>query len=230
MARFWSGAANGLVPGLLAGLILGFLLLAVVSPLIVKAETYENHSEEGFDGPSNARDVGTILGAIVIGSAYGVILSAIYGLTAKTSPARPVFRGLGFGLLAYFFVSLIPSLGFLPNPPGVEAKAAASVRQAWWLGIMLLEVTGLTAYFLIVSRRVFSSGLWNRLLGLSALAALMSIPFLLGLPNELSSVSIPSQLLFRFRVASLSTLLVFWLVLGALIGGFNSWGTGDYRA
>src|SRR3990172_7394279 len=131
--RFLSTLVGGLVPGLAAGLILGLLVLTFLTPLILSAEKYEDHPGKQIAGSSGQRNIGTVLGAIIVGSAYGLILASAYELTAKKPPLRPIIRGLKFGLLGYFIVFFIPSLAFLPNPPGVEAQALPAVRQTWWV-------------------------------------------------------------------------------------------------
>lgn len=221
--RFLSTVISGLIPGLIAGLILGLLVLTFISPLIFSAEKYEGHSGRQMEGRSGQRNIATVLGTIIVGSAYGLILASAYELTAKRPPPPPIVRGLKFGLLGYFIFSFIPSLAFLPNPPGVEAQASPAVRQTWWLSIIILEVIGLFIYSLVFRRFQSRSRVHGHLFGLMSFIAIALIPFILGLPNGLDKIIIPAQLLILFRVASFATMLVFWLILGVLVGWFNGW-------
>ena len=216
--RFWPVVVTGLLAGLLAGLLLGALIIKFSSPLILRAEKYESHHGEGASGSGRQRNVGTVLGSAVIGTVYGLMLSTVFALTTKRRMTKHLARGLGYGVVAYLVISFIPSMAFLPNPPGVEAKAAAEVRQAWWLAIIVAEGLGIAMYAFVTRRLQTWRPLLRRLMGLAGFTALTAIPFLLGPPNQLRETLIPMRLLLNFRLTSLAILLVFWLALGASVG------------
>ncbi len=214
---------SGLIAGLIAGLILGLLTIAFIAPLVILSEEFESDPETAAGFPVNQRNVFTVIGTIVLGTVYGLILSAVFNLTGRRGRKRFALRGLGFGLLAYLIVSFIPSLAFPPNPPGVEAQASVAVRQGWWLGIIGFEVAGLFAYALTFRHLRTRGKTRARLAGLAAFAGTTSIPFLVGPANKLGEVLVPAQLILDFQLASSAVFLIFWLTLGSLVGWFSGW-------
>lgn len=225
--RLWSIAGNGLLAGLISGLVLGFLILVFLGPLILSAEKYESDHGEHAAGSQNQRQLGTMLGAVILGTIYGLVLAAAYAVIDKIRIPWPVLRGLVFGLLGYALISLVPSLAFLPNPPGVEMVASATSRQGWWLAIIGLEITGLIIYHAIFKYWKFNRPLIGHALGLAFLAMLVLIPFVVGIPNQVDRTLVPDALLTNFRLISLLILLCFWVVLGLSVGFLHAWHNRD---
>lgn len=214
--------------GLLAGLALTAVQMVAVTPIIVKAEVFEDaapaapappvahaHSEahehhhdhtawKPEDGAE--RTLFTVLADVTMAVGYGLLLCAALTLRG----GRPTWRqGLLWGAAGYLVVFVAPSLGLPPELPGTSA-APVGERQLWWMMAAAGTAAGLA---LIAFGR---SWLWA-LAGLVLLGA----PHLVSAPQPLVHTSAaPEDLVHAFRLASAFTNAVFWLVLGALSAFF----------
>ncbi|MBI3353982.1 MAG: CbtA family protein [Nitrospirae bacterium] len=194
---------NGVIAGLIAGIILGILTLTIITPLILKAEKFENsvtvikdggasHEHgEGEEMPFYKRLLLTMVGTTTLGAASGIILSIVYLYFRN----KGIKKGLILGFLGFLFVNLLPGLGLPPNPPGVETIAEVENRQLWW--------------FLLI--------------GAAALISLVviSIPFIFGSPSGIKYSLVPDDLITVFRIASFTVAFIFWLFLGGFVAYFN---------
>lgn len=218
--------------GLLAGLALTAVQMVAVTPIILKAEVFEDaaapaapavpapahahadadahghHHEHAGWKPENGveRTLFTVLADITMGVACALLLCA--ALTLRGS--RPSWRqGLLWGVAGYLAVFVAPSLGLPPELPGTSA-APLGERQLWWAMAAVATAGGMG---LIAFGR---SWLWA-LAGVLLLAA----PQLVNAPQPLVHTSAaPEDLAHAFRLASAFTNAVFWLVLGSLAAVF----------
>jgi cobalt transporter subunit CbtA len=121
---------------------------------------------------------------------------------------RPgIKQGLLWGCAGFAAFSLAPALGLPPELPGAPA-ADLLARQTWWIGTVLATALGLSCI-------AFSRQPWVRALGVVALV----MPHLIGAPGGMDSGESPVAHFERaFVAASLGTMLVFWVIMGALSG------------
>lgn len=210
--------------GLIAALVLTVVQLLWVSPLILKAETYEKsepaaalveeHAHEHADGAAAGhhhdaeawepedgwqRILSTTGGNLVVAVGFALMLAGLFTLRApgKTS------EGLLWGLAGFAVFTLAPSLGLPPEVPGTAA-ADLSLRQTWWIGTAAATAAGLALL-------VFGRHWVLRIVGL----ALLVVPHVIGAPQpEVHSSLAPESLAHEFILASLVTNAVFWVALG----------------
>jgi len=214
--------------GLLAGLALTAVQMVAVTPIIVKAEVFEDaapaapappvahvhadahehHHDHAAWKPEDGaeRTLFTVLADVTMAVGYGLLLCAALTLRG----GRPTWRqGVLWGAAGYLVVFVAPSLGLPPELPGTSA-APVGERQLWWMMTAAGTAAGLA---LIAFGR---SWLWA-LAGLVLLGA----PHLVSAPQPLVHTSAaPEDLVHAFRLASACTNAVFWLVLGALTAFF----------
>lgn len=214
--------------GLLAGLALTAVQMVAVTPIIVKAEVFEDaapaapappvahvhadahehHHDHAAWKPEDGaeRTLFTVLADVTMAVGYGLLLCAALTLRG----GRPTWRqGVLWGAAGYLVVFVAPSLGLPPELPGTSA-APVGERQLWWMMTAAGTAAGLA---LIAFGR---SWLWA-LAGLVLLGA----PHLVSAPQPLVHTSAaPEDLVHAFRLASAFTNAVFWLVLGALTAFF----------
>lgn len=214
--------------GLLAGLALTAVQMVAVTPIIVKAEVFEDaapaapappvahvhadahehHHDHAAWKPEDGaeRTLFTVLADVTMAVGYGLLLCA----TLTLRGGRPTWRqGVLWGAAGYLVVFVAPSLGLPPELPGTSA-APVGERQLWWMMTAAGTAAGLA---LIAFGR---SWLWA-LAGLVLLGA----PHLVSAPQPLVHTSAaPEDLVHAFRLASACTNAVFWLVLGALTAFF----------
>ncbi|MFJ3053347.1 CbtA family protein [Pseudomonas nitroreducens] len=213
--------------GLIAALVLTVVQLLWVSPLILKAETYEkaepaaalveeNH-EHAHDHAAGAvaahehdveawepedgwqRILSTTGGNLVVAVGFALMLAGLFTLRepGKTS------EGLLWGLAGFAVFTLAPSLGLPPEVPGTAA-ADLALRQTWWIGTAAATAGGLALL-------VFGRNWALRGIGI----ALLVVPHVIGAPQpEVHSSLAPESIAHEFIVASLITNAVFWAALG----------------
>ncbi|MCP8464136.1 CbtA family protein [Pseudomonas sp. ZM23] len=209
--------------GLIAALVLTVVQLLWVSPLILKAETYEKaepaatlveeHSHEHADGghhhdeeawePEDGwqRILSTTGGNLVVAVGFALMLAGLFTLR---EPSR-VSEGLLWGLAGFAVFTLAPSLGLPPEVPGTAA-ADLTLRQTWWIATAASTAAGLALLVLGRNRVLRGVGL-----------VLLVVPHVIGAPQpEVHSSLAPESVAHEFIIASLVTNAVFWAALGLL--------------
>lgn len=227
------------IAGLLAGIVLACLQAYATVPLILKAEVYEQAGgghehpapaapaadagaattamstpapaaaapaeEEGWAPADGAERFSfNVVSNIVTGIGFALILVAFSEFAGGIGNWR---QGVFWGLAGFAVFTLAPGLGLLPELPAMPA-ADLLPRQIWWVATVVATAIGLA---LIAFRRS---------LPLTILAvALIVAPHIVGAPQPASyDTPIPEGLHHQFVVAVTITNLVFWLVLGAVVG------------
>ncbi|WP_407526094.1 CbtA family protein [Methylobacterium oryzisoli] len=219
-----------LVAGFLAACVASGLQFALTSPLILRAERYEQGSaphaqaapliilahsghssaeaapaaEAWQPGPGLPRLAFTALATLVSGVGYALLLGAI--LVADGRRITPG-EGLRFAVGGFLAASLAPAIGLPPELPGMGGEAL-ELRQAWWLATAL--ATGAGLYLLATRRGVFAAAL--------ALVLIVA-PHLWGAPHAgEGGGALPAAMAAQFAARSLAVSFAFWAVLGLAFG------------
>lgn len=230
------------IAGLVAGVALACMQAYATVPLILKAEIYEQaggghdhaaapaapaENAAGTTAMSSAapapaeamapaegegwapadgfeRFAFSVVANIVTGIGFALVLVAVSEFAGGIGNWR---QGVFWGLAGFAVFTLAPGLGLPPELPAMPAADLVQ-RQIWWWATVVATAAGLG---LIVFRRS---------LPLVALAvALIVAPHIVGAPQPNSfETAIPEGLHHQFVVAVTLTNLVFWLVLGAVVG------------
>ena len=207
--------------GILAGVVLTLVQQFTVVPLLLEAEALE-HAAAGApsQAPAIARDTTvhpahaapehlqrSLLSAaanVTLAVGLAALLAAAMFLAAADLGWR---SGLLWGAAAYLVFFVAPSLGLPPELPGTEA-AGLGQRQAWWLLAAACTAGGLG---LLIQARALPL----RIVGIAVLA----IPHLLGAPQPaVHGGTAPAHLLYAFTIATAGVNLIFWLLLGSILG------------
>ncbi|ESY85991.1 cobalt transporter subunit CbtA [Mesorhizobium sp. LNHC220B00] len=146
----------------------------------------------------------SVVANIVTGIGFALVLVAVSEFFGGVGNWR---QGVFWGLAGFAVFTLAPGLGLQPELPAMPA-ADLLPRQIWWTATAAATAIGLG---LIVFRRS---------LPLAILAVLLIVaPHVVGAPQPDSfETPIPEGLHHQFVVAVTVTNLVFWLVLGAIVG------------
>lgn len=211
---FFRVFASAVLAGLLAGLVLTGLQLAVTSPLILTAETFEtvtppapagehqHAEEEAIEGPK--RMLYTGIATVSTGVGFALLLVAAMALRGTRVDAR---TGLLWGAAGFAVFALAPGFGLPPELPGSVAAELAP-RQAWWIATAAATAIGL--WGIAFGRH------WALIVGGIVLLAL---PHVVGAPHPPEGVGrVPPELAAHFTAASFGLAAVFWLILGAVAG------------
>ncbi|MFK7816996.1 MAG: CbtA family protein [Gammaproteobacteria bacterium] len=199
-----------LISGAIAGLMLGGLQHFTVVPMILEAESYEisdtnetHTADEETEawGPKDGaeRTFFTITNSVIVGIGFGLLLSACYAIRRKVTWQQ----GALWGLAGFIAFHLAPSFGLPPELPG-DAAAQLEQRQVWWTLTVILTALGLWII-------AFQPKPYLKLFGV----ALLALPHIFGAPQpEVHQGLAPESLRTAFRISSLATNAVFWVVLG----------------
>ncbi|RWP68081.1 CbtA family protein [Mesorhizobium sp.] len=224
------------IAGLVAGVVLACMQAYATVPLILKAEVYEQaggghtHAhglapaaagsnamssavpaeaataeEEGW-APADGfeRFAFNVVANVVTGIGFALILVAASEFAGGIGKWR---QGMFWGLAGFAVFTLAPNLGLPPELPAMPPADLAQ-RQIWWTATVVATAAGLG---LLAFRK-------SLLLAVIAVALIVA-PHIVGAPQPDSFESpIPEGLHHQFVVAVTLTNLVFWLVLGAVVG------------
>lgn len=234
------------IAGLVAGIALACMQAYATVPLILKAEVYEkagggHHHDHAASTNNNAmssaapadnamssaapapaeaaapaEDEGwapadgferfafNVVANIVTGVGFGLILVAVSEFAGGIGNWR---QGVFWGLAGFAVFTLAPGLGLPPELPAMPA-AELLPRQIWWISTVAATAIGLGLI-------AFRKSLPLAILGVALIVA----PHIVGAPQpESFETAIPEGLHHQFVVAVTLTDLVFWLVLGAVVG------------
>jgi cobalt transporter subunit CbtA len=225
MAIFRNAVLLAAVAGLLAGLALALMQNFATVPLILQAETFEGagghdhglaaeeheHEAEEDEGwaPANGlpRIFFTTLANVVTAIGFALVLVVASELAGGIADWR---QGMMWGLAGFAVFILAPGLGLPPELPAMPAADLAA-RQVWWIGTVIATAAGLALILLGRTAPLAVVGV-----------GLLVLPHLLGAPQPDSHSSpIPADLHQRFVVLVTVTGLLFWVLLGALVGALR---------
>lgn len=233
MNTFRNTVFAAVVAGLFAGLLMAVMQSFSTVPLILQAETFENAGEEAAPADATAahehdaaapahehdpegwapadgfeRTFYTFAANVVTAIGFALLLVVASELAGGVLSWR---QGVLWGLAGFAVFTLAPGLGLPPELPAMPA-ADLGERQVWWWFAVIATAAGLA---LIAFK---GTALWS-LVGL----ALIVVPHLVGAPQPVSHESpIPENLHHQFVVITTVTNLVFWVVLGGLVGVFRN--------
>ncbi len=201
-----------LISGTLAGLMLAGLQHFTVVPIILEAESYETSdagqahtadevTEAWAPKDGAERTFFTVTNSVIVGIGFGLLLSACYAIRRNVTWQQ----GILWGLAGFIAFHLAPSFGLPPELPG-DAAAQLEQRQVWWMLTVILTALGLWII-------AFQPKPYLKLFGV----ALIALPHIFGAPQpEVHHGLAPDSLRTAFRISSLATNAVFWIVLGAI--------------
>ncbi|MGN6629733.1 MAG: CbtA family protein [Candidatus Nitrosocosmicus sp.] len=151
--------------------------------------------------------------------AYGSLLGIVYTFTRKflLSFSSDVKRAVFLSLIIYSVVFLMPFLKYPGNPPAVGNPATIYLRESLYLGFFAIST--ISALCLGILFYKFRKVKHISIIIPLVYAAIISSAFIVFPPNP-DKISLPMDLVYSFRIASASTQLVFWIVLGIIFGAF----------
>lgn len=236
--------AIGLGSGLVAGVVSFGYARTMITPLIDTAIRYEadrSHAEAALSGAhSHEHEIfsrafqqnvgagaGTILFCIVMGALFAVAFTVAMRLLQRRVAVSE--RGVAgwLALAAFVSITLVPSLAYPPNPPGVGLEETIGDRTTAYLVIVLASVA-LAVVAVVIGVRLtakFGAALSATLsfvgyaLAMCAIAAALpsyhEVPLALTAPTgELVFGGFPAEVLSDFRIGSLVGQAIMWAVIG----------------
>lgn len=216
-----------LIAGVLAGLVMGLFHFAFTEPVIDRAIALEEATAATSGQAAGHAPVvsrGVQKGMLVAGSALygllvGIIFAVVFSVVGRRLPGRrPHIKAAVMAGLLWWSVSLIPFLKYPASPPGAGDPATLYLRQGLMFGFIALSALVLAAAGLayrLLGKRWRHPGLRGRRLGVAAgLYGVLVVMLFAFMPANPDIVTIPGDLVWRFRILALSGQALFWAVLG----------------
>ncbi len=204
---------EGLVAGAAGGLVTSIYLMLVVEPILADALALEERGE-GVHQELFTRGVqqaGGVIGTILYGVLLGVILAATVASVRDRLAGDDWQRSMRVAATGFVSVLLVPFLKYPPNPPGVGDPGTVGRRTALYLLFLAISVAAAWSGWRVARSRT-ARGASRRLATVSGVVAYVVVvgAAALLLPGSGNVVSLPAELLWRFRTSSLggSALLV----------------------
>lgn len=229
--------AAALFAGLVSGLLVAGLQNYFVTPMILKAETFEKsdgaaHTHEHAPGEAaheHSHDATPAAGGHshdanewqpadgferFAYSALATVATAVgYGLVllalmTLTGAAFTIESFLKWALGAFIATTLAPGFGLAPVLPGMGETALAP-RQIWWIATALSTGAGL--YVVTHYSR--------NLLAIAGGIALLAVPHIWGAPPaDLAATAVPARLAAQFAASTMTLSFILWTVLALGLG------------
>ena len=217
----WTYLRRGLLAGLLAGVLAGIFAFVFAEPILDRAIALENeHHEAVFD--RGEQKVGVILATTLYGSAVGALFGLLAGYFRRRSSLRSEWlRSLALSGAVFLGAVLLPFLKYPPNPPGVGADPATlAERTLAYLAIVVLGLLAVFAAWRFARRLEGVSPVGRELAAGGVLIVLLSFLYL-AMPDFgglRTTGSVPTTLIWEFRLSSLGTQAVLWAAIGCIFG------------
>ncbi|MBW3555812.1 MAG: CbtA family protein [Actinobacteria bacterium] len=212
---------EGLVAGAAGGLAMAVYLLLVVEPILAEAIALEEQGSDAHQAlfTRGAQQLGGAVGTVLYGAFLGVLLGATVALVRHRLRGDDWQRAVRVAATAFVSALLVPFLKYPPNPPGVGDPSTVGRRTALYLLFVGISVIGAWSGWRL-SRTLAARGLPPRpavIAGATLYVVAMGVAGLL-LPGSGNMVSLPAELVWRFRIASLGGTALLVAVTGVVLG------------
>ncbi len=217
-----------LVSGFSAGIIHGLINLVVIEPFLDKAIGIENQNlfatGQAQDTPQfweefNTYRVWQKQGEVIAGGILGLSTGALFGLVFAYSrhvlPGQNhIKKALCLAGIMWFTIFFIPFLKYPSNPPTVGDPQTIVLRTTLYVAFVALSGLGAFGFSRIYNKVKIPS---RKIIIPLCYAIYISVVFII-FPENPDQIIAPTDLMNGFRIASASTVTMFW-VLNAIILG-----------
>ncbi len=181
--------------------------------------------EPGDDGEdqvsvsrSDQRGAGLFLAYAATGAAFGLFL-AVTSMSLRTTTGGPFRRVAVSGLVLAGAITVAPWLKYPPNPPAVGDPDSVGERERLFVLLVVLAAL-LLAGLAHLSARLRATG-WTdhrRVAAVVAAGLVTSALLFAALPASPDPVPVPANLVWQFRLNSLTGNLLVWTLLTIGLG------------
>lgn len=216
-----------LIAGLLAGLVMGLFHFVLTEPVIDRAIALEDEAavasgQAARYAPMVSRGIQKgmlIVGSALYGLVIGIVFAGVFAVLGRRLPGRwPDVKAVVLAGLLWWSVALIPFLKYPANPPGVGGPDTVYYRQGLMFGFIALSVLAVAAVGLLywlLGKRWHHPRLQGQRLGVAVgVYGVLTIMLFTLMPASPDPVTAPADLVWHFRILSLSGQVFFWAVLG----------------
>lgn len=214
-----------LLAGVISGLAYAGINLLAAEPFIDKAIGIEiqNMINAGENVDMNEvtnyrfwQKGGLFAAGTILGITFASFYAIVYAYTRRSLPgSTEVKKCLYLASIIWLTIFMIPFIKYPGNPPAVGDPETIYYRQS--LYVIFVAISGLGALGLAF--------LYRRLRGISArkfIVPAIYVAYIIGfyfvMPPNPDAITIPNELLTSFRVVTVITATIFWVILGITFG------------
>lgn len=219
---------RGMLSGILGALIAATFALVFAEPKIDAAIAFEAahavHAMPGMDEELVSRTVQKTAGlytamlmyGTALGGVFAIVFAVLYGRVVRVGPRS---LSLLLALATIVVIVLVPAIKYPPTPPAVGLHETVRLRTVAYFGMIGFSVLAAVAGVWI-RRRLSgrSTAIDATLAGAAGYVVLVvALQFLLPAIDEVPT-TFPASLLWQFRIASIATQMVLFVVIGVAFG------------
>lgn len=215
------GALAGAAGGAALALVLRLVGERTISAAIAIERARSAGGAEG-DEPfgRTAQQWGGAGAAVIYGVALGAVLAVVFAAVRhRLGGGGDWLRSTRLATIAFVTLFLVPFLKYPANPPAVGDPATINRRTALYLLVVAWSVVSTWATWraarFLEGRAVPEH---RRVPAVAALYVAVVVVGLLGLPANTDPLTVPANLLWHFRLATVAGSAAFWSVTGAVFG------------
>jgi predicted cobalt transporter CbtA len=167
---------------------------------------------------SDQRGAGLYLGYAVTGAAFGLFL-AITSLSLRTTTGGPFRRVVVSGVVLAGAITVAPWLKYPPNPPAVGDPDTVGERERLFVLMIVLSALLLAGLAHLSARLRKAAWPDDRRVAVVVAVGLAAFAVLFGvMPASPDSIGVPANLVWQFRINSLTGNLLVWTLLTVGLG------------
>jgi predicted cobalt transporter CbtA len=178
----------------------------------------EEHDGEVSVSRSDQKGAGLFLAYALTGAAFGLFL-AITSLSLRTTTGGPFRRVAVSGLVLAGAITVAPWLKYPPNPPAVGDPDSVGERERLFVLLIVLAALLLAGLAHLSARLRRADWPDDRRVAAVVGAGLIAFAVLFAaMPASPDEVSVPANLVWQFRLNSLTGNLLVWTLLTVGLG------------
>ena len=215
-----------LVAGFSAGLIHGLINLVVVEPYLDNAIGIENQNRfasgeihdtsqflEEFGKYRVWQKEGSIISGGILGLSTGALFGIVFAYSRNKLPGKHnITKALILSGIMWFTLFFIPFLKYPSNPPTVGDPETIVFRSSIYIAFIALSGFGALGF-----AKLYNGLQKRKFLIPVGYTVYMIIVFML-MPQNPDKITAPLDLVNGFRMASLSTMTLYWIVNAVILG------------
>ena len=214
-----------LISGAIAGTVLGLVNLVIVEPYLDRAIGIEvqNSITAGEEvNPvehANYRFLqkgGEVVAGTILGMAFGSLLGIVFVFGKKIISGSNIKKALVLSGVIWLVIFIIPAIKYPANPPTVGDPDTIYYRQ--FLFISFILISGFTALGLSIIYTKIKSKISIKFLTVSIIYTIVMIGVFIVTPPNPDKITAPTDLVNGFRIMSMLTMTIFWIILGLTFG------------
>lgn len=161
---------------------------------------------------------GEIAAGTILGLSMGGLFGVVFAYSRDSLPgSNNKKKALVLAAVMLVVLYIVPVLKYPANPPAVGDPETIYVRET--LYITLLAISGFGALGLAFLYRKLGKNQAKKVVVPAIYIGIIAAAFV-ALPPNPDEITAPMDLITSFRIASGFTMIVFWALLGIILGAF----------